>query len=53
MTFWLLYLAIDGTFLPEPYTFHFAFKETCNKMGQEFVKSYNYESYKCVKEVRE
>lgn len=53
MTFWLLYLAIDGQFSHEPYAFHFAFKETCDIVGKEFVQNYGFEAYRCVKEVRD
>lgn len=53
MTFWLLYLALDGQFLPDPHIYHFAYKENCAKVGEEFVKKYKYEKYKCVMEKRE
>lgn len=52
MTFWILYLAIDGQFNID-YPFHFAFRETCDKIGKVMVKEYKYEKYRCVKEVRE
>ena len=51
MTFWLLYLAIDGEFVVD-YPYHFAFKETCEQVGKAMVKDYKYEKFRCVKEVR-
>lgn len=49
MIFWLLYLSIDGQFTTE-YPFHFAFRETCVKVGSDMVKNYKYEAYRCVQE---
>lgn len=51
MTFWLLYLALDGDFTAYEYPFHFAYKETCTEVGKAFVRDYGYENYRCVKEV--
>lgn len=52
MTFWILYLAIDGQFNID-YPYHFAFRETCNVVGEKMVKDYKYEKYRCVKQVYE
>lgn len=52
MTFWLLYIIIDGQ-LTQDYPFHFAYKETCDKIGRQIVKDYKYEGWKCVQEKRE
>jgi hypothetical protein len=52
VTFWLLFLAIDGQFVIE-HPYHYAFRETCAKVGLDMVKKHKYEAYKCVKEVRE
>jgi hypothetical protein len=49
MIIWILYLVIESnTTMEHPY--HFAFKETCEKMGKELVKSYKYEKFRCVQE---
>lgn len=51
MIFWILFLAIDGEFVKE-HPYHFAYKETCREVGEDLVKNYKYEKYKCIKEVR-
>ena len=53
MTFWLLYLAIDGDFTAESYPYHFSEKATCVKLGEEFVRKYKFEKYRCIKDERE
>lgn len=49
MTIQILYLLIEGHSIDHPY--HFAFKDTCDKVGKTMVKDYKYEGYRCVKEI--
>lgn len=46
MTFWFLFLTLStGEVKQHPY--HFAFKVSCNEMGQVLKRKYNYKKWEC------
>lgn len=50
MTFWILYITLNGKVeIKHPY--HFAFKETCDTVGESLIKDYKYREYRCTKKV--
>lgn len=49
MLIWILYLVIEGNFTTE-HPYHFAFKDSCEKVGKDLVQKYKYENFRCVQE---
>ena len=49
MVIWILYLILEGNVSTE-HPYHFALKDTCEKVGKDLVVKYKYEKFRCVKE---
>lgn len=49
MIFWVLYLSINGANFKVKHPYSFAYKNTCEIIGNKMVKEFHYKKYKCVK----